>query len=86
MIWALIVGLIVGAIARFIMPGKDPGGIFVTMLIGVGGAILANFIGTQAGWYGQNEPAGFIASIVGALVLLGIYRAVTGNNKRRITH
>lgn len=86
MIWALIVGLIVGAIAKFVMPGKDPGGIIVTMILGVLGSVLANFIGTQAGWYGQGEPAGFIASIVGAVILLAIYRAVTGNTHRRITH
>jgi uncharacterized membrane protein YeaQ/YmgE (transglycosylase-associated protein family) len=87
MIWALIVGLIVGAIAKFVMPGKDPGGIFITMLLGVGGALLANFIGTQAGWYAQGEPAGFISSIVGAVVLLAIYRAVTNSSgRRRITH
>lgn len=84
MIWALLVGLVVGAIAKFLMPGRDPGGIIVTMLIGVAGSFLAHFIGAQAGWYNEGEPAGFIASVVGAVVLLAIYRAVTG--RRTITH
>ncbi len=77
MVGALIIGLIVGAIAKFLMPGKDPGGIIVTMLLGVAGAAVAHFIGKSAGWYGENEPAGFIAAIVGAMVLLGIYRMAT---------
>ncbi len=77
MIGALIIGLIVGAIAKFLMPGKDPGGIIITMLLGVAGAAVAHFIGKSAGWYGENEPAGFIAAIVGAMVLLGIYRMAT---------
>jgi uncharacterized membrane protein YeaQ/YmgE (transglycosylase-associated protein family) len=83
MIWALIVGLIVGAIAKFIMPGRDPGGIIVTMLIGVVGAALAYWIGSSAGWYSNNEPAGFIASVIGALAVLSIYRVVIG---RRVSH
>jgi uncharacterized membrane protein YeaQ/YmgE (transglycosylase-associated protein family) len=77
MIGALIIGLIVGAIAKFLMPGKDPGGIIVTMLLGVAGAAIAHFIGKSAGWYGENEPAGFIAAIIGAMLLLGIYRMAT---------
>lgn len=74
MIWALLVGLVVGAVAKFIMPGKDPGGIFITMLLGVAGAFLANWIGRNAGWYAEGEAAGFIASVVGAIILLMIYR------------
>jgi uncharacterized membrane protein YeaQ/YmgE (transglycosylase-associated protein family) len=76
-IWMLIIGLIVGAIAKFIMPGKDPGGIIVTMLIGIVGALLAGFLGRALGWYAEGEPAGFIASIVGAVILLILYRLVT---------
>jgi uncharacterized membrane protein YeaQ/YmgE (transglycosylase-associated protein family) len=60
------------------MPGKDPGGIIVTMLIGVAGALVAGFLGRAAGWYAEGEPAGFIASILGAIALLAIYRAVIG--------
>lgn len=77
-LWMLIIGLIVGALAKLIMPGKDPGGIVITMVIGVAGAMVAGLIGRSAGWYREGEPAGFIASIVGAVVLLAIYRAVTG--------
>ena len=83
MLWTLIVGLIVGAIAKLLMPGRDPGGFIITMLLGVAGAFVANFIGTQLGWYSQGDAAGFIASVIGAVILLSIYRAFTG---RRITH
>lgn len=76
-IWMLIIGLIVGAVAKFIMPGKDPGGIIVTMLIGIVGALIAGFLGRTLGWYGEGEPAGFIASVVGAILLLLIYRLAT---------
>jgi uncharacterized membrane protein YeaQ/YmgE (transglycosylase-associated protein family) len=78
-IWSLIVGLVVGAIAKLLMPGKDPGGIFVTALLGIGGAMLAAFIGRSLGFYRAGDVGpGVIASIVGAMLLLGIYRLVTG--------
>ena len=64
------------------MPGKDPGGIIVTMLIGIVGALIAGFLGRAVGWYHEGEPAGFIASIVGAILLLIVYRLTVG---RRIT-
>jgi uncharacterized membrane protein YeaQ/YmgE (transglycosylase-associated protein family) len=72
----IIIGLIAGAIAKAIMPGRDPGGCLVTIVLGIGGAVLAGFLGQQLGWYQQGEGAGFIAAIVGALILLGIYRMV----------
>ena len=75
---AIIIGLIVGAIAKFIMPGKDPGGFIVTILIGIAGAAIAHLIGRGLGWYADAEPAGFIASIVGAVILLALYRVFTG--------
>jgi uncharacterized membrane protein YeaQ/YmgE (transglycosylase-associated protein family) len=78
-IWTLLIGLVVGAIAKFIMPGKDPGGIIVTMLIGIAGALIAGFLGRALGWYTAGEPAGFIASIVGAILLLVLYRLFTKN-------
>lgn len=81
MIWTLLVGLIVGAIAKLLMPGKDPGGFIITMIIGIVGAMLAHFVGQGLGWYGENEPAGIFASILGACALLAIYRMVTGKNK-----
>ncbi|MDB4953016.1 MAG: ymgE [Myxococcales bacterium] len=74
----LIVGLIVGALAKLIMPGKDPGGIIVTMLIGIAGSFIAGFLGHSLGWYAVGEGPGIIASIVGAVILLAIYRLVVG--------
>ena len=76
-LWMLIIGLIIGAIAKLIMPGKDPGGIIVTMLIGIVGALLAGFLGRTLGWYQEGEAAGFIASVIGAILLLIIYRLLT---------
>jgi uncharacterized membrane protein YeaQ/YmgE (transglycosylase-associated protein family) len=74
LLWEAIIGLIVGALAKFIMPGKDPGGIFVTMLIGVAGALLATFVGSHVGLYQEGQRAGFFMSLVGAIILLAIYR------------
>lgn len=79
----LLVGLIVGAIAKLIMPGRDPGGIIVTMLIGVAGAFVATYIGQALNWYGPGESARWIASILGAIVLLFLYRLFAG--RRRTT-
>ncbi len=80
MIWTLLVGLVVGIVAKMIMPGRDPGGFIITMIIGVVGAMLAHYVGQGLGWYANNEPAGFIASVLGAVALLAIYRAVSGKN------
>ena len=77
-IWMLIIGLIVGAVAKLIMPGKDPGGIIVTILLGIAGAFLAGFLGRAMGWYGEGDAAGFIASVIGAIILLIIYRMFRG--------
>jgi uncharacterized membrane protein YeaQ/YmgE (transglycosylase-associated protein family) len=77
-LWAIIIGLIVGALAKLIMPGKDPGGIIITILIGIIGSIIATFIGRAAGWYHQGQGAGFIASLIGAIILLWIYRLIVG--------
>lgn len=71
---AIIIGLIVGALAKFIMPGDDPGGIIVTILLGIAGAIVATWLGRMLGWYGPEDSAGFIASLIGAILLLAIYR------------
>jgi uncharacterized membrane protein YeaQ/YmgE (transglycosylase-associated protein family) len=70
----LLIGFIVGVIAKLLMPGKDPGGFIVTTLLGIAGAFLAKFIGQAVGWYHEGQPAGFIASVVGAIILLAIYR------------
>lgn len=77
-LWMLLVGLVVGALAKLFMPGRDPGGIIVTMLIGLAGSALAGFIGRAVGWYNTGQAAGFIASILGAVLLLVIYRALVG--------
>jgi uncharacterized membrane protein YeaQ/YmgE (transglycosylase-associated protein family) len=81
MLWMILVGLLVGAVAKVLMPGRDPGGAVITILIGIAGSILAGFIGRFAGWYAEGEPAGFIASILGAIILLFWYRALTGQGK-----
>jgi uncharacterized membrane protein YeaQ/YmgE (transglycosylase-associated protein family) len=76
----VVFGLIVGALAKLVMPGRDPGGIFVTMLLGVAGAVVGGFIGRLLGMYGAGDSAGFIMSTLGAIALLSVYRMI---NKRR---
>jgi uncharacterized membrane protein YeaQ/YmgE (transglycosylase-associated protein family) len=78
MLWMIIVGLIVGAFAKLLMPGRDPGGFIVTILLGIVGSIVAGSIGRAIGWYQDGQPAGFVASVLGAVLLLFLYRAVTG--------
>jgi len=83
-LWTLIVGLVVGALAKLIMPGRDPGGVIVTMLIGVAGAFVARFLGRAVGMYQTADTGpGIVASILGALILLAIYRVAIG--RRRVT-
>lgn len=74
MLSAIIAGLIVGVLAKFVMPGRDPGGIIITILIGIAGAIVGTYIGRALGFYGTNEGAGIIVSILGAMLLLWLYR------------
>ena len=76
LLWTALIGLIVGALAKLIMPGKDPGGIFVTMLIGIAGSFLGTWLGRLVGHYGPEDSAGFLMSLVGALILLGIYHLI----------
>jgi uncharacterized membrane protein YeaQ/YmgE (transglycosylase-associated protein family) len=78
--WILF-GLVVGAVAKLIMPGNDPGGIIVTMVLGIVGAVVGGWIGRALGFYGPNDPAGFLMSLVGAVVLLAIYRGITGRKR-----
>ena len=73
-LWTIIIGLIVGLVARFLMPGKDPGGFVITTLLGIGGALVANFLGRQLGWYGPEDAAGFVASVLGAMLLLFLFK------------
>jgi uncharacterized membrane protein YeaQ/YmgE (transglycosylase-associated protein family) len=78
LLWELIIGLVVGAVARFLMPGKNPGGIWITMIIGIAGSILATYLGRAIGWYQAAQGAGFIMSVLGAIALLVIYRLIRG--------
>jgi uncharacterized membrane protein YeaQ/YmgE (transglycosylase-associated protein family) len=73
-IWTLIIGLVAGALAKFFMPGPDPGGIIITMLLGVAGAFLATWLGQTIGWYNAGEGAGLIGAVVGAVIILIAYR------------
>src|SRR5687767_7800931 len=72
----LVIGLVIGALAKLVMPGRDPGGIIVTILIGIAGSMLAGFVGRELGWYAGSRGAGFVASILGAIVLLAAYRLI----------
>jgi len=81
-LWMCIIGLVAGALAKLIMPGRDPGGIIITMLLGIAGALVAGFLGRSLGWYQEGEGAGLIMSIVGAILLLAVYRMVRGGSAR----
>ena len=74
LIWTLIIGLLAGAVAKLLMPGRDPGGFIITMLLGVAGAFVATWLGQAIGWYEAGEGAGFIGAVVGAVIILIIYR------------
>ncbi len=78
LLWEMIIGLVVGAVAKFLMPGKDPGGIWITMIIGIAGSVLATYLGQAFGWYRAGQGAGFIMSVAGAILLLLIYRVIRG--------
>ena len=79
-IWMAIFGLVIGALAKLVMPGKDPGGIWITMLLGVAGSLLATFVLRAVGHYDEGQSAGWIASFLGAIILLVIYRMVKGRS------
>lgn len=82
-LWAIVIGFIVGLIAKALMPGRDPGGFIVTIVLGIVGAVLATFLGQAMGLYSQGQSAGFIASVIGAILVLAIYRMIVG--RRRVT-
>ena len=77
-LWTIIIGFIAGVIAKFLMPGRDPGGFIITTLLGIAGAFVATYLGEAVGWYRAGEGAGFIGAIVGAIIILAIYRMVVG--------
>ena len=76
-VWILF-GLVVGVVAKFLMPGRDPGGMVLTIILGVVGAVVGGFMGRALGWYGPNDPVGFFMAVLGAIVLLALYRIVGG--------
>lgn len=78
----IVIGLLAGGLAKLLMPGKDPGGCFITILLGIAGALLAGFLGRALGWYSPNEGAGFVAAVVGAFIILFIYRLVARGRRR----
>lgn len=78
----ILIGLVVGIVAKLLMPGDDPGGVIMTILLGIAGAFVAGWIGRTAGWYAEGEPVGFIASVLGAIVLLVLYRVLFGRRRR----
>ena len=81
-LWMIVVGLVVGALAKLIMPGDDPGGFIVTILLGIAGALVAGWLGRAAGWYAPGDPGpGILAAIVGAMLLLGVYRLFVGRRR-----
>ena len=75
-LWILIIGLVIGAIAKLLMPGRDPGGCVVTILLGIAGALVATYLGQAVGWYQPGQTAGFIGAVVGAMLLLLLYRLI----------
>ena len=77
LLWTLLIGLVVGALAKLIMPGKDPGGFIVTMLLGVAGAFIAGYLGKALGFYSPGNAPGLIASTLGAMALLLVYRLIS---------
>ncbi len=78
LIWTIIIGFIVGIVAKFLMPGRDPGGFIITVIIGIVGSLIASYLGGALGFYTVGETAGFIASVIGAMILLFLYRMVVG--------
>ena len=76
-IWTILIGFIVGIVAKIITPGKDPAGFFITTIIGIVGSLVALFIGRALGWYAEGQAPGFIASVIGAIILLVIYHLIT---------
>lgn len=78
----ILIGLVVGIIAKFLMPGDDPGGLIMTILLGIAGSFVAGWLGRTAGWYAEGEPVGFIASVLGSIILLALYRVLFGRRHR----
>ena len=84
-IWTILIGFVIGLIAKALTPGRDPSGFFITAAIGIAGSLLATYGGQAMGWYVPGAPAGFIGSLVGAIVLLVLYHVITRGSSRRAT-
>ena len=80
-LWAILIGFLVGLVAKVLMPGRDPGGFIITALLGIVGAVLATFLGQALGLYAAGQAAGFIASVIGAMILLFLYHAIRGRRR-----
>ncbi len=76
LIWTILIGFVVGMLAKMLTPGRDPSGFFITIIIGVAGSLLATFLGRSLGWYQVGETAGFLAALVGSIILLLLYRVI----------
>lgn len=77
-LWMIIIGFVIGLVARALMPGRDPAGFIMTVVLGIIGSVVAGYLGQAFGWYNAGEPAGFIAAVIGAMVVLFAYRAIVG--------
>jgi uncharacterized membrane protein YeaQ/YmgE (transglycosylase-associated protein family) len=80
-IWAIIIGFLVGIVAKFLMPGRDPGGFIVTAVLGIVGALVATFLGQAMGIYAAGQSAGFIGAVIGAIVVLFVYHMIRGRRR-----
>ena len=85
-IGTIIIGLLAGIVAKFLMPGRDPGGFIVTTLLGIAGAFVATYLGQAIGWYRAGDGAGFIGAVVGAIILLALYRMIAGRRSHTTTY
>jgi uncharacterized membrane protein YeaQ/YmgE (transglycosylase-associated protein family) len=74
----IVFGLVVGIVAKFLMPGRDPGGFVITAILGIVGALVGGYVGRMIGWYGEGDPIGFIMAVVGAIIVLAVYRLTIG--------
>ncbi|WP_431858021.1 GlsB/YeaQ/YmgE family stress response membrane protein [Azospirillum sp.] len=83
-LWTIIIGFLAGIVAKFLMPGRDPGGFIITTLLGIAGAFVATYLGQAVGWYRAGDGAGFIGAVVGAIVILAIYRMVVGRSRTTV--
>ena len=83
-IGTIVIGFLAGLIAKFLMPGRDPGGFIITILLGIAGAFVATYLGQAIGWYRADEGAGFIGAVVGAIIVLVVYRLIAGRRSTAV--